>query len=459
MPLEPAISLGAKAPSMAESMQPIAAMLSMNGAMQQQQMQHAELQNYRQQQADRNALRSVFSNQENFNDGRPNIDRITPELFKAAPNSASGVLDQLQKGQTHGVELQQKQFDLAKARIGAMHGALSALAQKPDLNQTDVISVARQLVDAQMADPKGIATALQTMPADPNGLRQWINQGLMSVQTAKDQLEATTPKVQMQDTGGQIVPYNTNPRAGSVGPVAGGGALSKQMTPEQQFAATKPEWKDGAWVAPPAAGAVAPGGAFTPQGMAPPKGSQAEKAQKAGAILPMLDDAEALLKKATGSYSGAGYDLVARTFGMTTEGSRSIAQLKALEGALMMQMPRMEGPQSDRDVAMYKASAGNLGDPTIPAEQKLDAIKTIRQIQERYAGGASPGGSPMARKGSGASGSWGGAQNNSMEVKSLNDGGSFLEVDGAKYPVVARNADGSITVKDSKTGRTGTVRP
>jgi len=147
-----------------------------------------------------------------------------------------------------------------------MHGALSALAQKPDLNQTDVISVARQLVDAQMADPKGIATALQTMPADPNGLRQWINQGLMSVQTAKDQLEATTPKVQMQDTGGQIVPYNTNPRAGSVGPVAGGGALSKQMTPEQQFAATKPEWKDGAWVAPPAAGAVAPGGALLLRG-------------------------------------------------------------------------------------------------------------------------------------------------------------------------------------------------
>jgi len=90
----------------------------MNGAMQQQQMQQAALQNYRQQQADSNALRSVFSNQENFNDGRPNIDRITPELFKAAPNSASGVLDQLQKGQTHGVELQQKQFDLAKARIG-----------------------------------------------------------------------------------------------------------------------------------------------------------------------------------------------------------------------------------------------------------------------------------------------------------------------------------------------------
>ncbi len=399
MPLDPSISLGAKVPSIADTMAPLASMLQMRGAVQQQGMQQAALQAQQQQRDDAQALRGVFSNQANFDDGLPNLDRLAPELYRASPTGASAILDQLQKGQTHGVETQQKQFDLAKARIGAMHGALSALAQKPDLSQGDVITVARQLIDAQMADPRGITQALSSMPSDPNGLRQWINQGLMSVQTAKDQLEAATPKVQMQDTGGQVVPFNTNPRAGAVGPMAGAIPLDKVMTPEQQFSSGKPEWKDGAWVAPPAPGTVPPGSAFTPAGMSPPKGSMAEKAQRANAVLPMLDDAERLLQSATGSYIGAGADLAARAFGRTTEGSKAISQLKALEGALMMQMPRMEGPQSDKDVAMYKASAGSIGDPTIPKDQKLAAIQTIRQIQERY---ASPG-----KAAAGATGSWG----------------------------------------------------
>ena len=460
MPLDPSISLGARAPSISDSLQPISSMLAINGAMSQQQMQQLAMQDYLQKQADTNALRGVFSNPSNLDEsGRPNLDRITSQLFQAAPNSASGILDQLQKGQTHGVELQQKQFDLARARIGAMQGALSTLAQKPDLNQGDVIGVARQLIDGGMADQAGIARALSSMPTDPAGLRQWINQGLLSVQSAKDQLEAATPKVQLQDTGGQIVPYNTNPRAAAVGPMPGG-ALSKTLTPEQ----SAQQWREGTWVAPPSPGAIAPGGSFTPDGLAPPKGSNAEKAQKANTILPLLDDAEKLVQNATGSYAGAGYDILGRVAGVSTEGSRAIAKLKALEGALMMQMPRMEGPQSDKDVALYRASAGNIGDPTIPQDMKLAAIQTIRQIQQRYADqGATASGVPMAAQRAntgGATGSWGGDQPSVPQpVQQLRDGGAYLDVDGIRYPVVSRNQDGSTTMKDPKTGRTGTVRP
>ena len=49
-------------------------------------------------------------------------------------------------------------------------------------------------------------------------------------------------------------------------------------------------------------------------------------------------------------------------------------------------MPKMSGPQSDKDVAMYRQMAGAIGDPTIPADQKLAAMQTIREIQNRYAG-------------------------------------------------------------------------
>lgn len=120
----------------------------------------------------------------------------------------------------------------------------------------------------------------------------------------------------------------------------------------------------------------------------PLSGQAAQKrAQGASRVLDLLDQAEALLPNATSSYLGTGLDHAARFIGRSTGGSRAIAQLRALEGALLAEMPRMEGPQSDRDVQMYRQAAGYLGDPTIPEADKRAAIQTIREIQQRYAGG------------------------------------------------------------------------
>lgn len=103
--------------------------------------------------------------------------------------------------------------------------------------------------------------------------------------------------------------------------------------------------------------------------------------------LQLIDQAEKLIDGATGSYVGAGIDQIARVFGASTEGAENAAQLKAVEGILVSKMPKMSGPQSDKDVLLYRQMAGQIGDPTIPAATKKAALKTIRQIQERYAGG------------------------------------------------------------------------
>jgi hypothetical protein len=44
----------------------------------------------------------------------------------------------------------------------------------------------------------------------------------------------------------------------------------------------------------------------------------------------------------------------------------------------------MEGPQSDRDVQLYREAAGQLGDPSVPRETKKAAIQTIRRLQQVY---------------------------------------------------------------------------
>jgi hypothetical protein len=104
-------------------------------------------------------------------------------------------------------------------------------------------------------------------------------------------------------------------------------------------------------------------------------------------VLMLLDEVDALLPKSTGSYTGTGYDMIAGgVFGSTTKGAEATAQLKALQGALVSKMPKMSGPQSDKDVQLYREMAGQVGDPTIPVPQRQAAATMIRKLNEKYAG-------------------------------------------------------------------------
>lgn len=112
----------------------------------------------------------------------------------------------------------------------------------------------------------------------------------------------------------------------------------------------------------------------------------AKRTSEAGDVLKILDQAEPLIDKSTASYTGAAADQAARAFGFGTPGANAAAQLKALEGALISKMPKMSGPQSDKDVLLYKQMAGQIGDPTIPASTRKAAVSVIRSLNERYAG-------------------------------------------------------------------------
>lgn len=126
--------------------------------------------------------------------------------------------------------------------------------------------------------------------------------------------------------------------------------------------------------------------------------AQQERVRDANDALGLLDQAEKLIPQATGSYLGAGRDMALRSIGAATDAGNAAAQLRALEGALVSKMPKMSGPQSDKDVAMYRQMAGQIGDATVPSETKLAAIRTIREIQNKYAGNAAAPAAPAAGK-------------------------------------------------------------
>jgi hypothetical protein len=117
-----------------------------------------------------------------------------------------------------------------------------------------------------------------------------------------------------------------------------------------------------------------------------------KKAQSSKDVLAILDEAEPIISQATGSYGGYVVDQAARVFGASTDGAKATAKLKALQAALMLKMPRMEGPQSNLDVQLYREAAGQIGDPTVPADTKLAAVQSIRSLNEKYAGVAPSGG-------------------------------------------------------------------
>jgi len=88
----------------------------------------------------------------------------------------------------------------------------------------------------------------------------------------------------------------------------------------------------------------------------------------------------------TPTQSGVGtlVDIAGGFVGMSPAGAAEAQQLKAIGGALTAKMPRMQGPQSDRDVILYREMAAMVGDSTVPIARRLAALETVKQLWAKY---------------------------------------------------------------------------
>jgi hypothetical protein len=78
-------------------------------------------------------------------------------------------------------------------------------------------------------------------------------------------------------------------------------------------------------------------------------------------------------------------DAGAGLFGKSFKSADVASQLETLGGWMVSNVPRMEGPQSDFDVKNYRTMAGMVGDKTKPLSQRLAALDTLEQLQQKYA--------------------------------------------------------------------------
>jgi hypothetical protein len=86
----------------------------------------------------------------------------------------------------------------------------------------------------------------------------------------------------------------------------------------------------------------------------------------------------------TGSKVGSLYDTASGWFGMSPGGAEEARQLKLVGAGLVSKVPRMEGPQSDKDVQLYKDMAADLGNDALPRGQRLSALKAMRDLYGKY---------------------------------------------------------------------------
>lgn len=121
------------------------------------------------------------------------------------------------------------------------------------------------------------------------------------------------------------------------------------------------------------------------------EGAKTKRELNAPNNLMLIAEAEKLLPQATSGLASRAMRGVAGIAGVSTEASKADRKLNVLAAALTSGVPRMEGPQSDKDTAMYKQAAGDVGNPDVPYEDRLAALQTMRELQEKYQGVAQSG--------------------------------------------------------------------
>jgi hypothetical protein len=88
-------------------------------------------------------------------------------------------------------------------------------------------------------------------------------------------------------------------------------------------------------------------------------------------------------KPTSGGFQNIGTG-VAEFFNIPTQAADADAQLTILGEKLTAQVPRFEGPQSDKDTEAYRAAAGNLGNSNKTISSRMSALKTLIDLNKKY---------------------------------------------------------------------------
>lgn len=327
------------------------------------------------------------------------------------------------------VEIADKQASTDKTTQEVLYSGLkqvdntiASLAARPDADEKMVYGEMGRLVSAGAFDAQakhvGVSpdnyakNLLSTMPVgNPQQLKAWLIQQGAKVADATKRLEMSLPQYNAQDRGGQINEGTIN---GMTGVRTAGTNVSKTATPGELLSAeTSRRGQDLVLRGTQEANAIAKE-ANSSQVIETPQGYQvvnkgtanarpvagpdsqpllgkdsdvAKNARMADRLTGMIPYAKQLLQSgATHSGAGAAADQIMNYVGVGTKGSDAATALETVSGWMTSNVPRFEGPQSDKDTATYRTMAGLVGDRTKPISTRLQALETVEALMQPYMG-------------------------------------------------------------------------
>jgi hypothetical protein len=114
--------------------------------------------------------------------------------------------------------------------------------------------------------------------------------------------------------------------------------------------------------------------------------AQQAKITSAFNMAPAIKEIETLLPNSTSggvkTLLKEGYEY---TSGKPTTKSGVDARLGVLGAKLVAEVPRFKGADSDKDVAQYKAAAGDVANTKVPWQSRMAALQTIKDLNAKYA--------------------------------------------------------------------------
>ena len=76
-------------------------------------------------------------------------------------------------------------------------------------------------------------------------------------------------------------------------------------------------------------------------------------------------------------------DAAGNEIGIALPGAEAAKQLELIGGWMKLNVPRFEGPQSDKDTANYNQMAAQVGDSNIPVSSRLKALEKLEELNKK----------------------------------------------------------------------------
>jgi hypothetical protein len=116
-----------------------------------------------------------------------------------------------------------------------------------------------------------------------------------------------------------------------------------------------------------------------------------KKVAQGQSMIELAQRAQAILPNATSGAISNLATMATDAAGIPTNKSAADGQLRIIGAQLVSNVPRMEGPQSDADVKLYRQAAADVANANIPYQTRIKSLNTIIDLNQKYAqGGAKP---------------------------------------------------------------------